>query len=457
MDTDEEQLVSGKGILAGLEWTNALGVIFWYCNGCVGKLSHAVTFYDTYANRNLPTPPFAPTEAGLVPLIDCDMPVDDNSAVDNCDMPIFLPVTHTLYALVKAFFPDVDHVSADSVPVEDSVLAYSKACLRPRGYTRDHLDYRGSFISLLLLECTGMLSAADSPHQIAIVRQHMIAQLLSEGMWQWAVFVCMQIEDAVSRAYAVRDIVLRYGGKTSWEEDEDSCEYFLMTRFFVSDQLLHEATAYRCSYERNFRLQAAYLMQCGQVFDATHVVCRQLVPPALFNSAEAHAKIQILLTSLENCVDVTVFSVSEMSIWEQTGGSLLSYFQLKNDVEMLRHGKGQTDDDFDDTTNQQQDLTPADIVEQSRRIVREADHLLRILSSTSFGMCRSLVTADTVTKIAVHDIGTYLFQVITDISKTDYDLARRYLTQPELAEAPVLTSCRLQVSRLIAAMLGGQM
>jgi hypothetical protein len=426
----------GNSVVSGLEWANALGVIFWYCNNCIGKLSEAVWMYDeVYLDRLPPAPPFA-------------APLDEER-----DGP---PDTSTLYSLLKSFFPITETLSDDSyAQTESSVLAYSRACLRPRGYTKDFLDYRGSFVSLLLLECTGKLSTADSPNQIAIVRQHMISQLLSVGMWQWAVFVCLQIEDTVVRSYAVKDIVLRYGGNPNWESDQETSEYFLMTRFSVSDSLLNEATAYRCAYERNFTSQATYLIKCGQSMLATSIVCRQLVPRALFNSSDAYLLIKKLLGTLEGAMNQSAMTASTVAAWEATGGSLLSYFLLKSEVELLVTGRGHVgadvEEDEEETTQQ---LSPDEVLVVSERIVRVANELLHTLAKSHFGMCASLSSADTVTKIAVHDIGTYLFKVITDLSKTDYNLAHHYLTQPELSDMPVLDSCRLQVSRHFSAVLG---
>lgn len=429
-----------KCVLSGLEWSNALGVAFWYCSGCTGKLSDAVCLYDALNERNLPVPPFAPNRDGVLAIGDGE----DYTSGDD-DSLQSLTETHTLYSLVKAFYPSVDDAS-------DTVQSYSRASLRPRGYTRDFLDYRGSFVSLLLLECTGMLSNENSSSQIAIVRQHMISQLLSEGMWQWAVFVCLQIEDPLVRSYAVRDIVLRYGGKLSWESDEESSEYFLMSRFLLSDSLLHEATAYRCSYERNITSQASYLIKCDQFLNASTIICRQLVPRALFNSPDTRQQIQALLTALENNIDENLLSKKTLAAWECGGGSLLSYFQLKDEVDMLRRGRaarGTEEVDLDQ-------MSIEEVVEISGRLVKVANELLGTLTTSNFGMCNTLSDADTVTKIAVHDIGSYLFKVITDISKTDYNLAHEYLTHSELAEAPVLDSCRLQVSRRFAATLGGE-
>lgn len=446
---DELALRDGKSILSGLEWTNVLGVIFWYCNDCIGKLSEAVTMYDHYMDRLLPTPPFAPPMDGE------GLPVDLPRQYDRT----VLPDTSVLYSLLKAFFPDKDASIDNSVDAlcDLSVLAFSKTCLRPRGYTKDFLDYRGSYVSLLLLECTGKLSTENSPNQIAIVRQHMISQLLSVGMWQWAVFVCLQIEDAVVRAYAVRDIVLRFGGKPNWESDQDTSEYFLMSRFSISDSLLNEATAYKCAYDRNFSSQAAYLIKCGQFMNATSIVCRQLVPRALFNSADSNHRIRDLLGALEGAMNQGTLATSIVTAWESTGGSLLSYFLLKSEVELLASGKGFVGEDLSgtgmdiaETTN----LSSEEVLRVSERIVRVANELLHTLSRSNFGMCKSLSLADTVTKIAVHDIGTFLFKVITDLSKTDFNLAHQYLTQPELSGMPVLDSCRLQVLRHFSGVLG---
>lgn len=297
-------------------------------------------------------------------------------------------------------------------------------CLTPDGYTQDQLDYRGSYLILLFLESTGILPSSSSdeqehsyPEAYYIVRQHMISQLLSEGLWQWAVFVSLQYDDPMLREHTVRDIILRHTSFTNgWELNKSSDEYFLMTRYSIDPHLLYESTAYHCKYNHNLSQEIYYLNQCQHFEQSLQLICQQLVPMSIQNSTE------ILIESLLNEMEEKYFTYlpsEEMGsligsdgaegeglkfralyfLWNQTGGLILSYLNLMNRWE---------------SQTQVQDE------ETLREMLTEAIELFEKFQGNYFGLCGVSCQLDeqsVMVKGAVYVIGSHLLEIISTILK----------------------------------------
>ena len=77
------------------------------------------------------------------------------------------------------------------------------------GYTRDPLDYRISYLLLVLLSSTGVGGINMSSNSSAVIMQHLIFQLLSMGMVKEAIFIAMQVSEDSKRKFLVKDIINR--------------------------------------------------------------------------------------------------------------------------------------------------------------------------------------------------------------------------------------------------------
>jgi hypothetical protein len=416
-----------------IDWRNALGIIFWYCCGSIGKLSKALELYET---SSLPFP-FAPK------ITDNEERAEDAKTEEEGS------TQHILFSLLKMFFSSSTNSSSSSASSSQLNELISR-CLTPEGYTQDQLDYRGSYLTLLLLESTGILpssassSASEQQQQVArypqayyIVRQHMISQLLSEGLWQWAVFVSLQYDDPTLRSHTVRDIILRHTSSTmGWELNKTSDEYFLMTRYGIDSQLLYESSAYHAKYHHQLSQEIYYLNQSQQYPEALSLICQQLVPLAIQNSTE------MLIESLLNEMEEKYFLHSpsylpmagggggagegegmdlerhtgaaaagtgtgaeeklraQYFLWNQTGGLILSYLNLMN---RFHHESGQ------DT--QQDDGALLEMLS-------EALELFEKFQGNFFGLCGvscALAEQSVMVKGAVYSIGSRLLETISAI------------------------------------------
>ena len=101
-------------------------------------------------------------------------------------MPSLFTLCIGLNSLMEVLFPG----QSSAMTMNERTLS----CLNPLSYGRDKQDGGSPYVMLTLLEALGLVSN-DAP-AARIVRQDFIFQLLSEGLWWWAVYVALQIEDA---------------------------------------------------------------------------------------------------------------------------------------------------------------------------------------------------------------------------------------------------------------------
>jgi hypothetical protein len=418
-----------------IDWRNALGIIFWYCSGSIGKLSKALELYES-SSLPFPSAPRIVKEGE-----------ESSSAVAEAKAADQDSTQHILFSLLKMFFSSSANSSgSSSLPLSDLL----SKCLTPEGYTQDQLDYRGSYLTLLFLESTGILLPSSSastssisgkeqqqqpplyPQAYYIVRQHMISQLLTEGLWQWAVFVSLQYDDPTLRQHTLRDIILRHTSFTvGWELNKSSDEYFLMTRYSIDPQLLYESTAYHCKYHRHhdphhdqrhdhhrYLSQEIYYLNQSQHFSqALQLICQELVPLSIQNSTE------MLLESLLNEMEEKYFSSyvphgegdgggdeegeekyrALYFLWTQTGGLILSYLNLMNRYRHQGAGEVQAQDE-----------------ETIQEMLTDAMELFEKFQGNFFGLCGvscQLQEQPVVVKGAVYAIGSHLLEVISTILK----------------------------------------
>jgi hypothetical protein len=310
------------------------------------------------------------------------------------------------------------------------------------------LDDRGSYLSLLFLEATSVVRQSEdrsdpsvTGHAAAIVRQHMVGQLLSQGEWGWAVFVCMQIEDPCVRSYAVRDLVLRFGGGLEWGEEAMSEQVVhLKTQCQVPEQLLLEASAYRHCYAGEKNDEADDLHMCGLWREAASLICRDIAPRAMFDSCATAALVQPLLQDVE---DRHQLEGKEIDKWNTQGGSLLSYFDLKERaLAMAREGCRD--------------------MEAIAELVEDAGCLLEQLTDNAFGLFKSNAASSSrrdyrlLANVVVDDMGTFLLKTIMRYWACDPSLVQEDSLREHLRLAPVLDNYRCEVFRLFPALVQQQ-
>uniref|UniRef100_K9J3Z7 Nuclear pore complex protein Nup98-Nup96 n=1 Tax=Desmodus rotundus TaxID=9430 RepID=K9J3Z7_DESRO len=196
--------------------------------------------------------------------------------------------------------------------------------LEPRSVTADPLDYR---LSWHLWEMLRALHYTHLSEQCEGVLQASYAgQLESEGLWEWAIFVLLHIENSSMREKAVRELLTRHcqllETPESWAK-----ETFLTQKLCVPAEWIHEAKAVRAHVESNRHLEALYLFKAGHWNHCHKLVIRHLASDAIINENYDYLK-----GFLEDLAPPERSGL--IQDWETSGLVYLDYIQV---LEMIRH------------------------------------------------------------------------------------------------------------------------
>ncbi|XP_074191957.1 nuclear pore complex protein Nup98-Nup96 isoform X6 [Rhinolophus sinicus] len=196
--------------------------------------------------------------------------------------------------------------------------------LEPRSITVDPLDYR---LSWHLWEVLRALNYTHLSEQCEGVLQASYAgQLESEGLWEWAIFVFLHIDNSSMREKAVRELLTRHcqllETPESWAK-----ETFLTQKLCVPAEWIHEAKAVRAHMESDKHLEALYLFKAGHWNRCHKLVIRHLASDAIINENYDYLK-----GFLEDLAPPERSSL--IQDWETSGLVYLDYIQV---LEMLHH------------------------------------------------------------------------------------------------------------------------
>ena len=380
----EEAILGDPGsdcILRNVSWLKAIALLFWYGGrSSTGKLKDALETYEK--------------------ALDYDMVAPHRLHHGH---------PHAFFSILKLLLscgggrgvPQVDDVNKRSVLCD---------CLNGYGYAADPLDSRGPYLLLIVLEALGYVSRTSAVS--AIVRSHMMFQLLSEGLWEWAVFLGLQLDDEVQRAAVVKDILGRHAGYEGWEKDESNKEHFVIQRLLVPASWIHEITAWRCRYEGRRYAEAAYLNLSGHWLEADKVVCDILAPAAVFASKSATTQLRELLVHMG-----AVLGESDQycDSWERGGGLLLQYFCLQDDLKDVRQLQIENDAESEQVL--------ISVICSAVAIMKglvDTHHERGILSKR-----KSSIDGPSLRDVMFFDMGTYLFRILSECS---------LLVEPKLGE-----------------------
>lgn len=264
-----------ESIVKGWGWVRALGALLWYCREeSDSPVQNAITLFANALQHS-------PNEV--------DVPIPrylSNIGGGRQDFRY----RDCLYSLLEYLF-----ISFDSDVNDEEKLRQIKSALESESSTADPLDYRTSYLILTLLQSVGGITCHETSGQLppyaAIVRQHMISQLLAVGLWKWAIFVCLQIEDNFQRDHIVKEIVLLWAYNEKTTESED----FVADRLKVPRKWLQEAAAWRAGYNRNFDSQVSALYESGLVNQAMEVVSSYIAPHAFQVDAMDSPRLESIL------------------------------------------------------------------------------------------------------------------------------------------------------------------
>jgi len=408
--------------LSSLDWARALGMIFWYGCGSVGKLSLAMLKYERCVGAGLLSPPFIQSNVD---------PESENELEE--------PVQHALYSLLTALLATDTHTTQERQWL-------STRALHTAGFTPDALDVRGSYLVLVLLESLG--TACPSAASSCIIRTQMMFQLLAVGQWQWAVMVACQIQDQRQREAVVRDLVGRWGGYQGWEAHEDTSETFVCG-LYVPEQWVHEATAARGSEQGDPHGRAAYSSLAGDWTEVERTVCRILAPAASFSSDRSVQELRLLLETAEERLEEAETEDQKSERHDkclQEGRLLLEYYRLQDAIARLRS----------------EGVEEEDLASHLAPVLLSASTLLRALcvpvlekeakegrSSKCLSVSPSCSHGFDMHELLQYDMGTYLFRLLLE-SDGDRMQHESIMSEDELLTMPlVFDSAKLKSDKFL--------
>ncbi|CAN0253560.1 unnamed protein product [Ectocarpus fasciculatus] len=125
------------------------------------------------------------------------------------------------------------------------------SALEPMAVTPDVMDYRHSWHLMNVVEALGVAEVQDRA-KAAAVTEGLRFQLVSVGLWEWAVYVALTAEgDPDRRAATARELVLRHGYRVLGApvNSPDAERGRFLEDLGIPRAWLHEAAAVRAGYE----------------------------------------------------------------------------------------------------------------------------------------------------------------------------------------------------------------
>lgn len=271
MENDKDVIQS---TLRGLGWLRGFAALIWYFidSSTLQPLSpsHALSTFWNWV------------DAGLIDVPASSFVAQRSRHGANVDYPL---VRHGLCNLLTVLL-------SEQLPVVASVVN----ALQNEGYSRDELDGRASYLNLVFMECLGMLSLRSFPSHL--IRCQIIFQLVSEGFYEWAAFVAMQMPQQRDRSSLLASILQTWVIQAENDETEFEAVAAALDRLLVPRSMLHEALALRCGYLRQYEKQSLHLAKGGHNHEAAQVICRHLAPKYINKADGSHKTLLEMLESL---------------------------------------------------------------------------------------------------------------------------------------------------------------
>ncbi|XP_050771430.1 nuclear pore complex protein Nup98-Nup96 isoform X2 [Gymnogyps californianus] len=247
-----------------LDWKRCMAVHLWYLLPPTASISKALAMYES-AFQNTPE---------CEKYACCPLPpyLEDSGCVIEEDDNAGRPLRDVCFHLLKLYSNrryDLDQL------------------LDPRSITSDPLDYR---LSWHLWE---VLRALNYTHLFkqsqGVLNASYAAQLESEGLWEWAVFILLHEPDTHIREKAVRELLNRHCVLSETPESWAK-EAFLTQRLCVPPEWIHEAKAVRARMEGDKHKEALFLFKAGHWNQCHKLVVRHLASDAIINENYKYLK-----------------------------------------------------------------------------------------------------------------------------------------------------------------------
>ena len=186
----------------------------------------------------------------------------------------------------------------------------------PLTWTANELDYSLSWHIFSVL--TGIGFQHLPLLKVQQIHMSYMSQLEVLGLWEWAVFIALHIEDNMERETAVRDILSRnisLSTSCSYVEKEE----FVLNTLHVNSVWVYLAKAQRAGRDEIWDVQAKYLRKSMEWERCHEVVVKRLAASALID--EKYEVVGELLNELNE-------HRNEISNWDNDGAVYKDYISI---------------------------------------------------------------------------------------------------------------------------------
>uniref|UniRef100_A0A336KXZ5 Nuclear pore complex protein Nup98-Nup96 n=1 Tax=Culicoides sonorensis TaxID=179676 RepID=A0A336KXZ5_CULSO len=194
--------------------------------------------------------------------------------------------------------------------------------LNPATHTFDPMDFRLSWLLLQTFESIGYTHTSETVR--SQIHMSFANQLENYGLWQWAIYVLLHINERNRREAAIKSILVRHI-QFEFEPDYIKLENFIVDKLGIPETWIYFAKAVRAgSYGRRDD-QAKFLLHAKEWSMAHEIIMSHIAPNAILND-----KVPYLKMLLKEFKDQT-----KVSNWTTQGKVLLDFIEINETVEKL--------------------------------------------------------------------------------------------------------------------------
>ncbi|BFZ15130.1 hypothetical protein BsWGS_18167 [Bradybaena similaris] len=153
-----------------------------------------------------------------------------------------------------------------------------EALLSPTSSTSSHLDFRLSWHLLQILQALHYRHVSE--YHTDMVHVSFASQLEALGLWHWAAFVLLHIQNSFQRHSAVMSLLQRH---LDFGDEMTEREQFLIDKLHLPAEWLHEVKAIRARHEGDHEAEASHWILAGHYNKGHQVVIRHIAADAIIN------------------------------------------------------------------------------------------------------------------------------------------------------------------------------
>jgi nuclear pore complex protein Nup98-Nup96 len=197
------------------------------------------------------------------------------------------------------------------------------SALVPASSTPCGLDFRLCWLLYTALRTAGVPSLSKQREEQ--LHTDFAAQLEAAGLWHYAAFVLLHVEDPKMRTWWVKELLVRNLVVQPTAEQENKVG-FVQHQLHIPELWIDEAMSVRARFEGNDEVLADALQKCGRWNEAHATVMWSLAREAIL--ARQYNTIIQLLAPLNN-------RIQHIAGWETGGAVYYGYVMLLADLEQM--------------------------------------------------------------------------------------------------------------------------